>query len=108
MVMTSEQMQAAIARWLWCTVTAPSVRALLPDLPGAERLLRRKGFNELPPMIRPGIFGDARIDNLLNDWLKEHRMKEVRNADQDSEHELRDLLARQGVGVRPYKGPQRR
>lgn len=58
-------------------------------------------------MIRPGIFGDSRIDNLLNLWLKEHRMQKVRNADPDSEHELRDLLALQGIGVRPYKGPRK-
>lgn len=51
-------------------------------------------------------FGSARIDNILNLWLKEHRLQEVRNADPESEHDLRDLLARQGVGVRPYKRPR--
>ena len=107
MAQTSEQMQAAIVAWLWRTLTAPSVQVLLADVPGAERLLRSKGISELPAMVAPGIFGDYRVDNLLNDWLKEHRLKEVRDADQDSEHELRDLLARQGIGVRPYKGPRR-
>ena len=99
MAQTSAEMQAGIVRWVWCTVTAPSVHALHPDVPGAERLLRSKGFNELPPPVRPGIFGDARIDNLLNEWLKEHRMQEVRNADPESEHELRDLVTLQGVGA---------
>ncbi len=101
-------MQAAIVEWLWRTVPSPSARALIPEVPGAERLLRSKGINELPPMVAPGIFGDYRIDNLLNEWFKEHRLKEVRDADQESEHELRDLLARQGIGVRPYKGPRPR
>ena len=107
MAQTSEQMQAAIVGWLWRTVTAPSVHASLPNVPGAERLLRSKGIKELPAQVMPGIFGDARIDNLLNEWLKEHRMQGVRNADPESEPELRDLLALQGIGVRPYKGPRR-
>jgi len=33
--------------------------------------------------------------------------REVRNDDPASEHKLRDLLALQGVGIRPYKGPRR-
>ena len=59
-------------------------------------------------MVRPGILGHGRVDNLLNLWLKEHRMRDLRDADAKSEHKLRDLVALQGVGVRPYKGPQPR
>lgn len=106
MVQGSTVMRAEIERWLRRTVTAPSVWALKSEIPGCERLLRDHGIHAIPPSVLPGIVGDARIDGLLADWLNEHRPKEIRNRDQEREHDLRDHLARIGVPVRPYKGPR--
>jgi hypothetical protein len=41
----------------------------------------------------------ARSHDLINLWLLEHRP----NRDKDAEHQLRNLLARLGAGLRPYK-----
>lgn len=98
-------MQARIVRWLWGIVTAPSVEALMPDVPGCERLLRSHGINAIPDQVRPGVIGDARIDGLLIGWFNEHRRAEVRHADAQREHDHRDLLAQLGVPLRGYKGP---
>jgi hypothetical protein len=98
-------MRGKIVRWLQHTVTAPSFQILLPKVPGCERFLRSRGIHAIPDPMVPGIIGVAQIDGLLNEWLKEHRTKDLRNNDAESEHELRDLLARLGVPVRPYKGP---
>lgn len=107
-IQTSAEMRARIERWLRNTVTAPSFDRLRPKVAGCERFLRSKGIEAIPDPVRPGIVGVARIDNLLNAWLKEHRLREVRNMDQESEHDLRDLLARTGIPIRPYKGPRPR
>jgi hypothetical protein len=105
----SAEMQARIERWLrGLPLTFQSVQALLPDVPGCERLLRSKGIQEVPEPIVPGIIGDARVDGLLIEWFNEHRMPELRHEDAEREHEHRDLLAQLGVGVRPYKGPRPR
>jgi hypothetical protein len=60
---TSAEMQARIERWLrGLPLTFQSVQALLPDVPGCERLLRSKGIQEVPvagssPLA--GQFADA-------------------------------------------------
>ena len=86
-IQTSAEMRARIERWLRNTVTAPSFGRLRPKVTGCERFLRSKGIEAIPDPVRPGIIGVARIDNLLNAWLKEHRLREVRNMDQESEHD---------------------
>lgn len=108
MVQTSTAMQTQIVRWLRVTVTAKSVEALIPEVPGCERFLRSRGVEAIPEQVVPGIIGLPVIDGLLSDWLKEHRPEEIRNRDAEGEHELRDLLARIGAPVRPYKGPRGR
>ena len=92
-------MQAAIAGWLRGIVVAQSVNALLPQVPGCERFLRSHGVDEIPPSIRPGVIGNAKIDNLLIQWFKEHRPKDLRREDSEGEHQIRDLTR-----VRPPKG----
>lgn len=77
---------------------------LLQHLPGAERRLRSKGIQAIGEPIVPGIFGDARVDGLLNEWFKAYRQRGIRNTDPETEHELHDLLAQLGVGDRPCKG----
>ena len=94
-------MQAAIARWLRGIVVAQSFDALLSEVPGCERFLRSRGIDEIPTSVRPGVIGNAAIDNLLNQWFKEHRPKELRQQDAEGEHLLRDL-----TGIRPPKGRQ--
>jgi hypothetical protein len=102
---TSSEMQAAIVRWLHGIVVVQSVDALLPHVPGCERFLRSHGVDEIPPSVRPGVIGIAKIDNLLIQWFKEHRPKELRQDDAEGEHQIRDLTR-----VRPPKGtrPKRR
>jgi len=92
-------MQAAIERWLRGVVVWQSVLALRGQLPRCERFLRTHGVDAVPTPILPGIIGVAKIDNLLNQWLKEQRPKELRRRDAQSEHDLRDLTR-----VRPPKG----
>ena len=80
-------------------MVAQSVNALLPQVPGCERFLRSHGVDEIPPGLTRGVIGNARIDNLLNQWFKEHRPREMRREDAESEHQIRDLTR-----VRPPKG----
>lgn len=74
---TSPSMQAAIVRWLHGFLVPQSVEALMPEVPGCERLLRSHGV----------------------DVFKEHRPKELRRQDAESEHAIRDLTR-----IRPPKG----
>jgi hypothetical protein len=92
-------MQAAIVRWLHGFLVPQSVDALLPEVPGGERFLRSHGVDEIPAGGPPGVIGVAAIDNLLNQWFKEHRPKELRRHDAESEHAIRDLTR-----IRPPKG----
>lgn len=96
---TSPAMQAAIVRWLHGFLVPQSVDALLPEVPGGERFLRSHGVDEIPAGGPPGVIGVAAIDNLLNQWFKEHRPKELRRHDAESEHAIRDLTR-----IRPPKG----
>jgi hypothetical protein len=57
------------------------------------------GVDEIPAGGPPGVIGVAAIDNLLNQWFKEHRPKELRRHDAESEHAIRDLTR-----IRPPKG----
>jgi hypothetical protein len=76
-----------------------AVEALLPKVPGCERFLRSQGVDAIPDGVRPGVIGNARIDNLLNQWFKEHRPIDLRRQDAESEHQIRDLTR-----IRPPKG----
>ena len=96
---TSSVMQAAIVRWLHGFLVPQSVEALLPEVAGCERFLRSHGVDEIPSGGLPGVIGAAAIDNLLNQWFKEHRPKELRRHDAESEHAIRDLTR-----IRPPKG----
>jgi hypothetical protein len=72
-----------------------------PYLRRGVRWLAKMGVTKSP--LRPRLpwwsHEAARSHDLINLWLLEHRP----NRDKDAEHQLRNLLARLGAGVRPYK-----
>ena len=90
---------------VWSGWTSQSIEAVRPHLERGARWLTSMGVTRSP--LRPTrlpwySYEAARSHDLINLWLKEHH----RDRDPDSEHELRDLLARIGAPVRPYKGPR--
>jgi hypothetical protein len=108
MSQSSAEMQARIEQWLRHYAFGPGFNAVAPKIRGCERLLRSKGINAIPLFVGPGIVGDAVIDGLLIAWFNEHRTPELRHADAEQEHDHRDLMARLGAPLRPYKGPKPR
>jgi hypothetical protein len=90
---------------IWSGYAPQSREAMRPQLTRGVRWLKKMGVDRSP--LRPTRLASysreaARSHDLINLWLKEHH--KIR--DQESEHELRDLLAQIGAPVRPYKGPR--
>jgi hypothetical protein len=90
---------------IWSGYAPQSREAMRPELSRGVRWLTKMGVTKSPlrPTRLPWYSREAaRSHDLINLWLMEHHM--IR--DQESEHELRDLLAQIGAPVRPYKGPR--
>jgi hypothetical protein len=88
---------------IWSGYTPQSRQAMQPQLGRGVSWLTEMGVDRSP--LRPRLpwysFEAARSHDLINLWLLQARQ----NRDKDAEHKMRDLLARLGAGVRPYKGP---
>jgi hypothetical protein len=86
---------------IWSGYVPQSRQAMRPQLARGVRWLTDKGVERSP--LRPSLpwysFEEARSHDLINLWLLQAR----RERDQDAEHQMRNLLARLGAGVRPYK-----
>jgi hypothetical protein len=86
---------------IWSGYVPQSREAMRPRLQRGVRWLAKMGVTSSP--LRPRLpwwsREAARSHDLINLWLLEHRP--VR--DKATEHEMRNLLARLGAGVRPYK-----
>jgi hypothetical protein len=86
--------------WLiWCGYAPQSREAVRPQLSRGVRWLREMGVTRLPFGLPWYSFEAARSSDLLSLW--ELHARPVR--DKKAEHELRNLLAQLGAGVRPYK-----
>src|SRR5437868_2548765 len=88
---------------IWSGYVPQSREAMHPHLTRGVRWLTEMGVARSPLRPRPPgySFEAARSHDLINLWLLQARP--IR--DQDAEHKMRDLLARLGAAVRPYKGP---
>src|SRR5450759_4919283 len=90
---------------IWSGYAPQSREAMRPELSRGVSWLTKMGVTQSPlrPTRLPWYSREAaRSHDLINLWLKEHHT--IR--DQESEHELRDLLAQIGAPVRLYKGPR--
>ncbi len=105
MSQTPAEMKVRIVHWLRHDACGPFFQAVLPTVPSCERLHRRHRVNEIRPLVREAIVADAITDGLLIAWFNEHRTPELRQADAAREHEHRDVIARLGVPLGPYRGP---
>ncbi len=88
---------------IWSGYTPQSRQAIQPQLGRGVSWLTEMGVDRSPLRPRPPwySFEAARSHDLINLWLLQARQ----NRDKNAEHKMRDLLARLGAGVRPYKGP---
>jgi hypothetical protein len=86
---------------IWSSYFPQSREAMRPYLRRGVQWLARMGVTESPLRLRLPLspLAVARSHDLINLWLLEH----LPNRDKDAEHVLRNLLARLGAGVRPYK-----
>jgi hypothetical protein len=86
---------------IWSGFAPQSRAAMRPQLQRAMRWLAETGVARSP--LRPRLpwysFEAARSHDLINLWLLQARPV----SDKRAEHQLRNLLARRGAGVRPCK-----
>jgi hypothetical protein len=86
---------------IWCGLAPQSRKDLGPQFPRAISWLAEMGVTE-SPLYKPDRWSSlkwARADDLLHLWELQARP----TRDHAAEHEIRNLLARLGAGVRPYK-----
>lgn len=85
----------------WSSYFPQTVEAMRPQIPRAIDWLAEMGVTESPLRHRErwATVESARAHDLLNLWLLQSRP----TRDKAAEHEMRNLLARLGAGVRPYK-----
>jgi hypothetical protein len=84
-----------------CGISTQSRDKVRPQYPRAVRWLAENGVTE-SPLHQPDralSVKSARADDLLHLWELQARP----TRDKAAEHEMRNLLARLGAGVRPYK-----
>lgn len=84
-----------------CGISTQSRDKVRPQYPRAVRWLAENGVTE-SPLHQPDRALSvkwARADDLLHLWELQARP----TRDKAAEHEMRNLLARLGAGVRPYK-----
>ena len=86
---------------IWCAYQVPSREAMRPELGRGVHWLMEMGVTRSP--LRSSLpwysFEAARSYDLMELW----RLQSLPVRDKKAEHEIRNLLARLGAGVRPYK-----